>query len=352
MSVAAMLSGCAKGVKLIPVPTLSPSPTPTPTISATPTGTPTNSATPTKSATPSPSATPVHGSWTSVGGAHSGNLRSIDFVSENEGWIVGEHKIVYHSTDSGSTWNSVDITSTGVSPDAHLNDVLFVNQNIGYIALDSSASITYIKTTDEGATWIPKAIEGSGNHIFFIGTQEGWIADAHIRKTIDGAVTWLGQDITIDGHYPIINDVFIISPEGWVAGQNGTIGYWSGPGATEWISQESHTSEDLSSIYCISSHEGWAAGNNGAVIHTSNGITWEAQAMHTSTTFNGIYFVSSKEGFIAADNGIWHTIDGGNNWSQQYYASFTKMRSIFFYNHDINQGWACGEGGIVLRYTP
>ena len=86
------------------------------------------------------------GSWspqTAPGGSHY--LRSIQFVSDLEGWAVGKFGTIIHTTDGGSTWESQSYPTQQT-----LFDLSFANPAQGIVVGDSSIILV---TTNGGDDW-------------------------------------------------------------------------------------------------------------------------------------------------------------------------------------------------------
>lgn len=77
-----------------------------------------------------------------------GKLNKIRFYDEANGFILGEG-IVYRTTDSGNTWNEVEI-GDGVPETTVWNDMTWVDDNLIYMA---GSGDVIAKSTDGGDTW-------------------------------------------------------------------------------------------------------------------------------------------------------------------------------------------------------
>jgi photosystem II stability/assembly factor-like uncharacterized protein len=84
----------------------------------------------------------------------------------------------------------------------YLNDVHFINENIGYAVGNNG---TIIKTIDGGENWCTQQSEITTqlNSIFFIDNSNGWVVGGNkwfqetdssvILNTTDGGLTWISQ---------------------------------------------------------------------------------------------------------------------------------------------------------------
>ena len=85
------------------------------------------------------------GTWTEkpLGGDYP-TLRSIDFISPYEGWVVGEQGFIAHTVNGGNDW---ELQASGTS--YRLNAVRFLDNQRGYAVGD----YIILKTTNGGITW-------------------------------------------------------------------------------------------------------------------------------------------------------------------------------------------------------
>lgn len=197
-------------------------------------------------------------------GISSGRIESIDFLSEDTGFMVTNvaydipddpgtedydgytlfHNIAYRTVDGGLSWDSaVNAFPAQLYADAIIpSDLKFLNKNIGYIV---------------GAL-------GS------------------IYKTIDGGVTWVQQ--------------------------------------TNIPSNISTTK--LESIAIVDANIAYAVGWEGSVIKTTDGgATWVNANNGLPTLFNNFYKVlmyDANQGMVFASGTVYTTRDGGNTWTPYY----------------------------------
>jgi hypothetical protein len=177
------------------------------------------------------------------------------------------------------------------------------------------------------------------------------------------------------GFLDVNGDVcFIDSLHGWACGGLGTVIHTSDGGAT-WQNQAlpgSYQSRHAVCIAFVDSLRGWLGGEGDTTIFTippttGNGVNKIKTALYTTDggahwipRTLGIYpygditdmqFIDSLHGWMCDDAGtIIHTIDGGLNWKTETSPTdCSNLRSIFMLSDTI--GWACGNGGKILRIT-
>lgn len=98
-----------------------------------------------------------------------GVFNGMYFLSDLEGWIVGNEGIILHTSDGGTTW---EIQPLIHYPD--LRDVFFLDENEGWI-VGKSGSIFH--TTDGGDNWIleaPDLTEKDLYSVFFTSPHNGY----------------------------------------------------------------------------------------------------------------------------------------------------------------------------------
>lgn len=106
-----------------------------------------------------------------------------------------------------------------------LRDVQIVNSTTIYAAGNSG---TFLKSIDNGESWVNQNLDGWIYALYFIDEFTGWIVgiddfeeDELIFKTIDGGQTWTLQWISSGRGLTDIQ--FINENTGWVCGRSGTL---------------------------------------------------------------------------------------------------------------------------------
>lgn len=164
----------------------------------------------------------------------------LQFTDDNTGFLLGRSQtdsksFVLKTINGGQSW---DTTKTGTI--GELRSISFINNNEGWIGVQKLNSTTS-KTTDGGLTWtefpscdgVPNInCETSMNSIHFINAQTGWMithqtggsSNITIRKTIDGGATF-----TTDLRFsPISSQLYQFSNTKLFMSANGSFGYLTG----------------------------------------------------------------------------------------------------------------------------
>lgn len=130
---------------------------------------------------------------------------SLFFLDPYEGWIAGDYGTIYHTEDSGETWECIEVGSEEMD----CNEIFFVSKSIGWVR--GSREKLY-RTLDGGRRWKPLSFSIPGedwyiSSIRFLNRNEGWAVgfgpdnNVHENKggivlqTADGGVSWKEVDI-------------------------------------------------------------------------------------------------------------------------------------------------------------
>ncbi len=135
------------------------------------------------------------------------SINSFDFINSEMGWVVASsngNNNILKTTDGGNSWVPCSTTPSGYN-----FSIQFVTENIGWISgfdfLNRTSLI--LKSTDGGYTWneqqSPCKNEGGLSNIFFINESTGWSIGNGIIKTIDGGgVVSIKNDNNISNNLP------------------------------------------------------------------------------------------------------------------------------------------------------
>lgn len=211
---------------------------------------------------------------------------------------------------------NADVRQIVVDADYRINDIYFVNQNLGFAVGGNRYEEGYIlKTEDGGQNWerIPNSSiipnEASGlqtlNSISFYNDLIGEAVGhgGKILRTENGGNSW---EMIINGTYENFNAIEMLSA-------NKTI---------------------------ISSSGAYADGS----IFTSNNEWYNFDRQEFTYAFRGVDFINNDIGFLTGYGIVQKTIDGGNSWE------IMDLKTDYFFDVDfvsIQTAYVCGwEGGI------
>ena len=269
---------------------------------------------------------------------------SVYFLDEKTGWIVGDNGLALTTTDSGASWQRLEISAEDT-----FNDVFFIEEK-GWIVCSSGL---ILHTIDGGKTWKrqresaqqtsteTKMSEdgtcpyvggpaGSLMKIFFLNKEKGFAVGAKgtILRTMNSGLTWddvsldcmeiLPEELMMNGIISIgLYDVFFMNEgSGWVVGDSGAV-FHSEDGGKEWRLVNIGLLPPLFSIAFKNENEGWAVGQNGFSLKTDDGgESWGKVVIDKECSFYSIR-IHENYGVIVGDQAtIIVTRDGGNTWAR------------------------------------
>lgn len=280
-------------------------------------------------------------------------LRDLSFISENIGWTVGHGGAILKTTNAGVTWIPQNSGTT-----LNLTNVCFLNENIGWAG---GYNGIFLKTTNGGEDWQIISIGYSNQDIYgmlFIDENVGYAVVGElvpyyygfIIKTTNGGANWQTK-------YSIYDDAYLeiaaIGSKAWAVG-TGVAAYSNNSGSS-WNFVFPNTEQWLYDVFFIDNLVGWAVGggtDSEIILKTANGgISWQIQRENFQyQRLQGTWFTDLQQGWAVGENGvILRTTDGGTNWIQYDSPTTKYLREIEFPTPSV--GYIVGENGIILKYT-
>ncbi len=281
--------------------------------------------------------------WRMIGDFYDYDFYSIDFSSNDEGWMIGRKiktydpikSFILNSSDGGNVW-----TVKYMKIKARLEKIKFIDSNIG-IAIGNRI----IRTTDNGLNWnevqpdtnfLLYGIDNFGSNVWCAGLE------GKILKSSDYGSTWQYKNSGVTwGLYDV---GFSSENTGYICGAEGHI-LKSSDGGDTWFSLNTLITESLYKLYFIDDSTGWCAGNS--IYFTSDGgSSWETQ-YYGETPIKDIVFTSAENGYAAGFEGTYITTsDGGEKWIKQPKISNSTFNDITI-SGDSNL-WFCGLNGVLM----
>ncbi|MDD5747461.1 MAG: DUF5719 family protein [Actinomycetota bacterium] len=223
-------------------------------------------------------------------------------------------------------------------------------------------------------TWSPQRedlIESHFEDIFFLpGGVEGWAVGQPQQSldgttfydcwhTTDGGTTWTGQRVGDDPflHLLTIRGVYFRSPNlGYAVGDSGLISKCTdSTGVGTWnIVYMGETTNVFFDVFAPSDTEAIVVGAN--MLDLEKPSTWSPIVMKTvdggaswsSMALLDVSFADSNNGWAVGDGGvIIATNDGGTTWSLQASGTTKRLNSVFAISQD--EAWVGGKDGTILH---
>jgi photosystem II stability/assembly factor-like uncharacterized protein len=289
------------------------------------------------------------------------NLFGSCFVSDKEGWMVGDLARIFHTVDGGQTWEQLDAgTKRPFVSIACRGNNMWVAGQVGQIG----------HSTDGGRTW---QMQQSGTQrllldIAFANTLRGLAVGDYgtLLRTDDGGATWtkipLPQDLRLPadvmevvdpGDVLLYSATFADPDHAWIAGEFGVI-LASTDGGQTWQQQASSLESTLFGVSFSDPLHGWAVGLDAVLLHTADGgMTWQRQDVETPKGFFPALYgvqVSGNYGWAVGNNGfLLSSTDAGATWQKVKVP--IQMGSGWFRDVSLlpdGRGFIIGASGLVL----
>ncbi|MFU8813063.1 MAG: YCF48-related protein [Balneolaceae bacterium] len=225
-------------------------------------------------------------------------LNSVDFPSDQVGYIVGFAGLVQKTEDAGESW----IPQQSGTID-NLLDVSFPTETVGFAVGNNG---TIIRTTNGGEIWedVGPSVSNNLRAVQFVDENTGFVTGQGgiLLRTTNGGESWT-QTVPAD--------------------------------------------RDMNALFMMDANTGFIAGNSGRFYRTDDGgATWALNSLGLRV-FNGIFFLDENNGYLVANAGrIFATTDGGQTFTETTVGSVNLQAVTFF---DADNGLAVGNNGRTLR---
>lgn len=288
-------------------------------------------------------------------------LHDVQFVGNKTGWAVGDHGVIWHTTNGGQHWDLVPCPV-----ECPLQTVCFLTDRVGWIAGGGVTPHTHLSygvvlfTDDAGQSWqivaretIPPIVS-----IKFFGLKHGVaVAEANqdhatgVLTTEDGGKTW--QPVLGEKHSGWRAAHFLQPDVGVVAGLQGQVNL---VGGGRLLASQAGT-QGLQNIHAITlnrEYGGWLAGDGGLIRQTDNGgVSWQSPSgkipdeARKLINFRAIA-TRGTHVWLAGNPGsvIWHSPDNGQTWQKQFTGETAPISAMHFASESI--GYAVGAMGLIL----
>lgn len=292
---------------------------------------------------------------------HDAALSDIYFLSDSQGWAVGDRGVIWHTDDGGKTW------SQQPSPvSCHLSAVYFADSKRGW-AVGGESQLgragsrgVVLRTDDGGAAWaqIPRLVLPRLCGVKFFDRNRGVafgdgasFSPSGGFVTRDGGNTW--QPLPADESGNWLAGDFIAPDVGAVAGPAGQL-------ATLTRQKLVHSTlatpslRSIRSMRLVAPTGGWAVGDGGLLLTTQDlGRSWQTpptdlpDVIADNFDFHAVA-VQGTQLWVAGSPGtqIFYSPDSGKTWESLATGQAAPIRALTFI--DDRNGWAAGEFGNIL----
>lgn len=282
------------------------------------------------------------------------HLRSIHFVSDNEGFIAGgnpgNYGFIFHTADGGNTWQL--LLETGWC----LYDVDFLDSKTGCVCGDS---LKIMRTTDGGNNWNPvqlswfpdpefivplKHIEYADDTTWYFCGGDQYKAGVNIR-TQDGGGWWDMQVFQASLNTSFFRD----ANRGVLAGYGVVL---MTQDANVSFSYSTFDGDNLTGLTGQDTGELLACGYDGGIYRIQEGgLQWETLLNPNGILGSRIHFnaiVAVQQAALAVGNSglAYFSSDGGANWSETELPSEEHLLAVTYYG---GRYWIVGQDGVVIN---
>lgn len=279
-------------------------------------------------------------------------IYSIFILSLKTVFAVGQHGVVYKSTNGGASWSLISPT---VRIDRyHLYSLYFFNEKTGFVVGDIGR---ILKTTDGGSHWQPYSFTYTGfTTLDFPTPTIGYTASGgNIYKTTNAGSDWKLLNFSLaDENDRIRYAHFRNKDTGFVISEDQVMFHKTHNGGKTWKTYYNLTSgyDHTTAFYFINDTLGYAAFDNytaDALYRTTDGgETWKPLG-HFYHAFTSFFFLDAKTGFATSHEKILRTDDSAKTWNEVDENTFNNewFSSIAFINPKT--GYAVGELGLARK---
>ncbi|RCS56196.1 hypothetical protein DTL42_00275 [Bremerella cremea] len=291
-------------------------------------------------------------------------LNDIHFVDDRHGVAVGDHGIIWHTSDAGLNWNQIPSGT-----EAHLHAVHFSDPKHGWVVggvqLPYSAETrgVVLQTSDGGNSWqvLPSQAMPRLTSVHFQDTRHGWavgngsnVFPSGLFETTDGGRSWRGLPGTQEACFRKL----AVLPNGelLLAGKGGNLSL-ADRGGIRQPTIQADPLRDMEAIVVAGSQGATAVGEGGLILNSSDaGAAWEIVTPDClgrtlrQTSFYAVERLGNQIWIGGAPGSVLlHSSDAGKSFSLQRLPTTATLRGIYFRNEA--NGWAVGALGTILNTT-
>lgn len=288
-------------------------------------------------------------------------LNDVFFLDSELGWVVGDRGVILRTTDGGRRWEQI------VSPvECKLDGVFFNSARDGWIVGGFAEPVTHLstgvvlRTKDGGRTW--RRISNSRipwmKQIHMATDRAGWalghrspIFPSGLMLTQDGGASWRPFPGEVQGEWTAaarlgMNQFALVGRDRTASVAN------QGELETAFVWPTGEF--DLHTIAMVDQRYGWTAGDAGSVLMTDDGGgSWDEPPVpldaNVAREFDWRTIAARGDRVWVAGNPgsrIGRSVDQGQSWEWVPTGSNFPINRIYFLDED--RGWAIGDMGTIL----
>ena len=309
--------------------------------------------------------------WEPVNVPEDLELKSVHFVSADEGWVAGgknvmQGGVIYHTKNGGQAWELQ--VGDPQSSDRGFSDLRFVDATHGFAVQGSTGNTHKLFATSDGQTWVLSGTVPEHRYDYVFTTPTTGIAADWARqiiRTTDGGKKWepvyrckIKAEI---GGLTREADCYIHS----LHFPNPSVGYGiGGPlpqnagnvlaktedgGATwtAWVVLPGESAAE-SSLWFLDANTGVFRAKDGKMFRTTDGgKTWTGVSGQAPLK-SALSFANASVGWMIYYKRMTYTVNGGASWLSREIAFPAMVADSCLPAPD--RGYAVGEHGMVYRY--
>ena len=306
--------------------------------------------------------------WEPVNVKEDLELRSVHFVSPEEGWVSGGHTgmaggVILHTKDAGANWE-VQLGDPQ-SSDRSYGELRFLTPKVGWATQSTGVGDHKLLRTD-GQQWNPAGTVAQNRSDYrFTSAQVGFVANgAEILRTQDGGQRWQSVfrctiKAEVNGLTRDLNcnpdQLFFLNSNGWattaeVAKGAGFVIAKTTDGGMTWEPTLVLPGENAreGALFFTDENHGALRTQNGKFFYTADGgKTW----MGASGEVGGkpdIEFADPQVGWSMRYRSMTYTVDGGQHWVSRTIMFPENVDAFSLVSRE--SGYAVGVHGMVYRY--
>lgn len=273
-------------------------------------------------------------------------LNQVEFFNDGIGFSCGIGNKVYKTSDTGKTWVKSSLNSSGFVRRAKV-----LNDSSAYILMNTTAGSILLISSDKATTWVKKEINSNDYwSAHFIDASKGFVVGPFGRaaKTINGGESWTEFNFPTEQYLEDIT--FSDAMKGIIVGDS-SIKITTTDGGQNWNFSSNGDFAMYRKVQYISTQVGFILSSDGKLLKTDNGnLTFTNIAPMNLFSMRNFHFLDAQNGLIVTlDGAIYRTSTGGNTWLKLKSPCGNILEDVQFINSNL--AFAVGEGSTILKYS-